>query len=501
MKTIIKISFLISALAFVSCDKILYPVTSYNEGNVKVEDKTENQYSKKADMEGLRNTLYNSWMRDIQEKDYCDWLVYAECRSDNAYAGSPSSGEIVDIEANKQDANNKNVMRDWNWYLSQISNSNQLICNIDKVAEKDPSLTAEERDMWKAEMLIWRSYLLFKMTCLWGDVPMVITVPPAITAENIEQVYPEYFPARKPVSEVYARIIEDLGFAAKHAPQVNSSNKMLMSKAVAQGLLARVYAEKPMRDWAKVEKACQAVEDMGFALVDDYSYMWSYDETDAVRNTSESILEVTWTRSQGNWFWMMFHRNAYNPDDNFSWNKWVTPSRDLIAAYEAEGDTERKNACIVFDKCGWSHYYPADKYAFMHKMPTNASSAILMRLGEIYLLHAEALAMQNKLSEAASYVNKIRKRAGLASLPLSASANREAMIDAILKERRLELAFEGFRFFDLVRHDKAAEVCAAVAQSDNYWAVRNPLTPETILLPVSHEACEKNPSLLQNPGY
>ncbi len=88
---------------------------------------------------------------------------------------------------------------------------------------------------------------------------------------------------------------------------------------------------------------------------------------------------------------MMYHRNAYNPSDSYSWAKWTTPSRSLAAAYDAAGDTERKNASIVYDECGWSLYYPAAKYAFMHKVPTNASSVILMRLGEIYLLHAEAL--------------------------------------------------------------------------------------------------------------
>ena len=501
MKKIINI-IAFAAIAFLtSCDLDLYPETSYNEGNVKVEENTESQYSTRADMEGLRKTLYDNWMKDIQEKDYTDWLVYTECRADNAYAGSPTTGEIVDIESNKQDANNKNVKRDWDWYLGQVSNANQLICNIDSIAIKDPSLTPEERDRWKAEMLIWRSYILLKMTYLWGDVPMVTTIPPAITAENVEEVYPAYFPERKPIAEVYARIIEDLEFACKYAPDVNKDNKMLMSKAVAYGLLARVYAEKTARDWNKVAQACQAVEDMGFALVDDFGRMWAYDEDDAVRNTSESILEVTWTRSNGNWFWMMFHRNAYNPDDSFSWMKWITPSRDLIAAYDAEGDTERKNVNIVYDKCSWSNYYPSDRYPFMNKVPTNASSTILMRLGEIYLLHAEALAMTDKLSEAAGYVNRIRSRAGLANLPAAASSSKDAMIDAILKERRLELAFEGFRFFDLVRHDQAVRTCAAVAAADKYWAARSPLTEETILMPVSQEARDKNPSLKQNPGY
>ena len=339
------------------------------------------------------------------------------------------------------------------------------------------------------------------MSQIWGDIPLVNTIPPAITAENIEQVYDEYFPARTPIEDVYAQIIEELEFATQNAPDVDHSNKYLFTKAFAHGMLARIYAEKTAQDWTKVAQHCAAVEGMGYKLVDDYGQMWAYDETDAVRNTSESIFEVTWTRASGQWVWMMFHRNAYNPDDSYSWIKWITPSRDLIAAYDAEGDTERKNACIVYDEAIWSNYYPGNEYAFMHKCPTNASSTILMRLGEIYLLHAEALAMTNDLAGATDYVNRIRERAGLKTIATPAS--KEDMIDAILHERRLELAFEGFRFYDLLRHgfDRAKKIHDAMPQNDSYWQARFPLTEETVFMPIPQTALDNNPSLVQNAGY
>ena len=95
------------------------------------------------------------------------------------------------------------------------------------------------------------------------------------------------------------------------------------------------YAEKTAQDWNKVIEHCEIVESMGFKLVDDYAQMWAYDDNDAVRNTTESIFEVAWTdKASGHWIWMMYHRNAYNPDDSYSWIKWITPSRSLIAAYE-----------------------------------------------------------------------------------------------------------------------------------------------------------------------
>ena len=490
-----------SVVSLASCDLNLFPETGYNEGNVKVDESSESQYNTREDMLGLRNSIYNSWAKGVQEYGYEDYLIYTECRADNAYCGT-NTAEIMNIEANKQDGANKNVERDWNYYLSQMSNANNIICNVDRVMKLDPTLTQEEANTWSAEARCWKAWALFQMSRLWGPVPVINTIPPAITSENIEEVYFEYFPPQEDLQTVYSQLVEDLEFAIRYAPDVDQSNKFIFTKAFAKGLLARIYAEAPIRNWTKVAELCTSIEnDYGYELCDNYGEMWAYDETDAVRNTKESIFEVQWSRGSGNWVFMMFHRNAYNPMDSFTWAKWVTPSRNLIEAYDAAGDTERKNASIIIDECTWSNYYPSYEYAFMHKMPTNASSIILMRLGEIKLLHAEALACTGDLPGATKLVNEIRTRAGLKAI--SQPANEYDMITAILDERRLELAFEGHRFFDLVRHglERAKAVHDSMNEQDSYWQTRLPLTQETILMPVPQTAMDDNPSLVQNLGY
>lgn len=113
-----KINYILAAavvVAFQACDLDLNPHTSYNENNVNVKNDSESQYSTRTDMLGLRNSLYNNWVKDIQEKGYMDWLISTETRSDNAYCGSPSTGAIVAIEANNQDPANSNIARDWDW--------------------------------------------------------------------------------------------------------------------------------------------------------------------------------------------------------------------------------------------------------------------------------------------------------------------------------------------------------------------------------------------------
>ena len=135
----------------------------------------------------------------------------------------------------------------------------------------------------------------------------------------------------------------------------------------------------------------------------------------------------------------------------------------------------------------------------MHKMPTNVSSILVMRLAEIYLLHAEACACTGDFEGVKTYVNRVRTRAKLEGIPTPAS--EDEAIDAVLLERRLELAFEGFRFFDLARHDRIIEVHNSMNAKDPFWQQRKPLAETRIFLPVPTEALDANPNMQQNAGY
>ena len=471
--------------AGVSCSLDKYPEMSYHEMNYSdpdAENDSGAQYKTREDIKAQLDALYSGIRGNIQESGYSDHLIYTEVRADNAYGGTAG------LEL----------------YMNQVGAANQVICFIDDI--QDPSLSEEERREWKAEAMCWRAFMWYNMSRLWGEIPIVNSVPPAITSDNVEEVYPMYYPGRENLDKVFESILADLEFAATYAPDVDPADKFRLTKGFAYGMLARVYAEPHIQDYGKVVQYCEEVEKLNYELTENYGDMWAYDDNDAVRNTSESIFEVTWTRTSGNWVWMMFHRNAYNPDDSYTWAKWCTPSRNLIAAYEAEGDTERYEASIIFDECAWSNYYPSNNYAFMHKCPTNASSYILMRLGEIYLLHAEALAFQDDIDGALIWLNKIRKRAKLPEYKRTDIASVEDMRNKVLHERRLELAFEGHRFFDLVRFGKAAEVCDGAniqgsASYDSYVPTRRPMSQETVLLPVPTTQIDNNQNLTQNPGY
>lgn len=485
-----------------SCSLTYEPVDTYSDITEGVnEENDEVAFKDKAAVQSHLTTIYNQ-MRDRQEHWYLDLLLIAEAHADNAYAGT-TGAEVVPFENNAIEGSNSVVDRDWNRYMEDIARANKLIVNIDSV--EDASLTTQERARYKAEAKIFRAMVYFDMVRLWGDIPIIITEAGDITSETIEDVYDDYFPEQSPEIEVYKQIEKDLLEALADAPENDPTDKTRFSKSVARTLLAKIYAEKPLRDYAKVIQYCNEVAADGFGLVEDFNDLFGMNETGTdtkARNTKEAILEAHFYPGSGNWATWMFGRDLINWDSNFTWAKWVTPSRDLIRAFESEGDEERYNESIVYYETTWSNYYPSSHYPFMYKLRSANSSIIKYRFADILLLKAEALIMEGNLNEAANIIDQIRSRAGLDKLSNSAKASQDAMIDALLKERRLELAFEGQRWFDLVRLDKVEEVMNAVfAKDSGRKALAYPFNSNSYRLPIPQAVIDQNPNLVQNPGY
>lgn len=487
-----------------SCSLDYDPVDTYSDVTEGVSEQGDDVVFKdKAAVESHLQTLYDQ-MRDRQEHWYVDLLLIAESHSDNAYAGT-TGAETVPFENNSIDGSNSVLERDWNRYMEDIARANKLICNIDYV--DDGSLTSDDRASYKAQAEIFRAMVMFDMVRIWGDIPVITTVADDITSENIDEVYSQYFPSQNTELEVYQQIEKDLLDAVLYAPDNVPGNKTLFTKSVARTLLAKIYAEKPLRDYGKVIQYCDEVKADGFELVKDFSDLFGMNEavTDAkMRNTSESILEAQFTPGAGNWCSWMFGRDLVNWDTNFTWAKWVTPSRDLINVFKQEGDEIRFNESVVYYECSWSNYYPSDNYPFMYKCRSANSSIIKYRYADVLLLKAEALIMQETpdLEGAADIVDEIRERAGLEELPYSVRSSQEAMLDALLKERRLELAFEGQRWFDLVRLDKVEEVMNSVCSRDSgRKGLLYSYDKNSYRLPIPQSVIDANDNIKQNQGY
>ena len=515
MKRISILRLLAGSLIFIvaSCSLDFDPVDIYSdvtEGVQNEEDKGA-VFKDKAAVEAHLLTLYNQ-MRDRQEHWYQDMYLIGDTHADNAYAGT-RSGAPQYFENNTIPSTIAPLQRGWNRYMEDIARANKLICNVDDVP--DTSLTTQDRESYKAQAKIFRAMIYFDMVRNWGNVPIVTTEAGDITSETVEDVYPAYFPSQNTEEEVYQQIEKDLLEAISSAPNNNPTDKTRFSKSVARTLLAKIYAEEPLRDYSKVIKYCDEVTADGFRLVDEFNDLFGVKlqnemlppgpdnlATDAkCRNTTESILEAQYFSGSGTWLPNILGRFLDNWDSQFTYAKWITPSRDLLAAFEAAGDTERFKETVVYYQSKWDNHYSREHYPFMYKIRSSYSTVIKYRYADVLLLKAEALILGNgSIGDAIGIINQVRRRAGLADL--STPSSKEAAFEALMKERRLELALEGQRWYDLVRWGKVEEVMNSLPERDKgRAALGNLFNKNYYKLPISQSILDQNPNLEQNPGY
>lgn len=494
----------VSALSFTACSLDYDPISTPTELTQGVSSDTATAVLKDRQAAIDQRTNLYELLKNRQEHWHLDYLLVGDSHTDNAYAGT-TGAEVEPYETNSIDASNSVLGRDWSRYLEDIAKANVLINGLDELKTKG-LVNDNEYHQWKAEGELFRSLIMFNMARLWGSFPIITKVAKTITAENVKDVYPTYFPPRSTAKECYQQIISDLTDAELYAPDFNSADRTVLSKVVAQAMLAKVYAEKPLQDYSKVIEYADKVRGAaGMALEPNFSTLWGYDaeKKDCVkRNTSEGILEVHWTTGNANWESWMYGRSLENYDYYFTWAKWITPSRDLIKDFESENDTTRMNQTIVYYACKWSNYYPASKYPFMYKYRSGYNNQYKLRLADIILLEAEAYAYKGDNTKSADLVNLIRNRAKLPNLTADKTATKEAMIEAVLHERRLELALEGERWYDLCRNNKVEEYLNGLNNRDSGRLIqRKQYDANSYLLPIPQSALDENSNLQQNPGY
>lgn len=462
-------------------------------------------YKNRAEAESALTALYEDF-RGNQNQWQLDWLLIGDVHSDNAYAGTTGS-EVVDPATNDLNGTTLCVNRDWDYYMLEAARCTKFIVGVESV--EDGSLTPDEVNTMRAQAEILRAMIWFRMVRMWGNIPIVTTVPQDITSDNIEESYESYFPAQNTEAEAYEYILKDLNDALQYAPE-GTGDKTRFSKDVARALLAKVYAEKPVRDYAKVIQYVDQLTARGYDLMPSYGDLFNIDgavkdgftATPLYSNCKESILEVHYPVGSGNWASWMYGRCLEDWDNSFSWAKWITPSRDLLSAFDKVGDTQRKEQTVVYYECGWSNYYPSDNYAFMYKVRSGYSNVFFLRYDDLLLLKAEALLSQGDLAGAATIIDKIRTRAGVAPLTAAEKANKDSLFKAYVNERRLELACEGERWFDLVRLDILEETMAAAQRNDpGRLPIAVPYTKNSYLLPIPQSVLDTNPNVEQNPGY
>lgn len=391
-----------------------------------------------------------------------------ELHSDNAYyARNPSFG-AVDATENIADfavptANgvtaNDNVLQQWRQDYLIISRANQILALID--GDGISFDNAATKANLKGQALYLRAFAYFQLVRLYGSVPL-----------HLEPVTDRAGTAVKlsTVDQVYAQIEADAKEASTSMYPKSKQEAGRATSGSAYTLLADLYLNQ--KKWAEAEAAAKAVITSG-----EYSLMPNYDDafsgTTDNKNNAESVFEIQFLEGSAGYNGNLIYQiipipitaaelfpitGTSNPQDMSGENNNI-PTPDIIAAFET-GD-KRKDVNIGFVTLSGSQrenkVYPyIKKYARKHNIQGNTGQNLpAYRYSEVLLFLAEALTEQGKQADAIPYLNQVRSRAGLAASTASSQAD---VREAIFKERRVELAFENKRWFDIARTDRIQEI-------------------------------------------
>lgn len=389
----------------------------------------------------------------------------------------------------------------------------QALVNINTTLTKMPAAKFgdERKKQFEGELKFIRAYYYFLLVQYFGEV-IIITEPLKIPSEA-------YSFQREPVEKVYALIESDLNFAITSLPQsYNSANIGRATKGAALSLLGKVYLTK--KEYAKAETTLKQVLTLGYSLLPDYKDVFDPKK----KNHAESIFDVQFQGDNllgehSNFIYTFAPRESAGAVINFPGQNgggWNIPSRDIIRAYEP--NDRRKDVSLkegYTNRSGvWVSVPFINKYNHPHTVlgATNDNWPVI-RFADVLLMLAEVInETSGPTAEAYGFLNSVRLRA---ALPELTGLDKNSFRNAVLQERRIELAFENHRWFDLKR-TKTPEELAAFLNAYGLIEKSNPTTsrggipfssadfqfaPYEALFPIPADQMRINPKLLQNPGY
>jgi len=430
--------------------------------------------------------------------------VYAALLSDEVENRIGNLNPIdEELNVNKIAANNEGVFDVlWRRPYKAIYSANAILEGV--ASSTSPRFTDTTRKQLAAEAKLARGFLHFYLVNLFGDVPLMTSTDVTKTA-NLQ---------RTPVAEVYKQIEQDLKDAfldLRDNYSVSGGEKVRPNKWAAAAMLARVYLYQ--QKWAEAEEQANLV-------IGSTKYQTQAPGDVFKPNSAESIwqlrhnevYEAGQTLVEPRLFVPMYRYNWLPPDYQIL---FLDPSfYEVVSAFMLPNYTIRQSLLDAFEtddqrKVKWIDANPTPNAApyngVVHSFPAKYDGLnpdlstyapgyyTVLRISEQYLIRAEAKARQGTdLSGAADDINQIRNKNGLGNTD---AATAEQLLDAILKERRIEFMAEwGHRWFDLKRFGKASSVLGAIA-------TKQPWSENKLLMPIPSQEIQKNPRLTPNPGY
>ena len=444
--------------------------------------RTDQYFKTQADLTAAVNGMY-SGLRGY----YGGFYAVAEIPSDNTQANGYTLSTLP-MDQLAWAVNTSNISGNWSSSYAIIARANIILDKIDAVSMPD-----DLKAQYKGEAKFIRALMYFNLVQFFGNIPLVVH---EIKTEEEAYSYPQV-----PRQDVYDQVEADLKDAIQVLPATYSADKVgKATKGAAQSLLGKVLVTN--KQYSEAVPVLEAVVHSGtYSLLPDYADVFSVKN----KNNAETIFSVQYLGNSGYGEGSQFSI-AFAP---FGSGEEITSggqpasanegTLDLYNAFES-GDLRRDVAIVQFPVTG---VYYTRKY-LDKPMAANegGNNWIVMRYADVLLLYAEALNETGATETAIDPLNEVRDRA---DIPLLSGLDQSSLRTAIQKERRVELCFEGHRWFDLLRTETMLSTMTAYKEkysiAGGYDVKNYEVTPNKILFPIPFNETSLNPKLVQNPGY
>lgn len=435
-----------SVMALGACKKSFLEMPSQTALSTAIYFKTE------GDFQSAINGAYAP-LRGAYDGYNGAWAM-GELRSDNSmYKYNPNDRGTIQPEYIKDFLDDNTNSVTLNKYVSDysvIARVNQILALIDGITFD----TDANKNNIKGQAYFLRAFCYFDLVQYFGAVPLHLQ-----PAKSVSQTALPLTSA----DSIYLQIISDAKQAAALLPNKATQEKGRPANGAAYTLLGNAYLVQ--KQWANAEADLKQVS--GYSLLSNYADVFD----PAQKNNQESLFEIQYkqgTEGFASTFFYVFLPKPITaaevsvitgiPENAYTIEGYNIPTPDIIAAYEA-GDL-RKDASIGYVTASGVSYPYIRKYSHPHALTNNTDDDWpVYRYAEVLLMLAEAENEQSgRTADALVNLNAVRARAGLSP---SAAVTQDDIRTAIMKERRVELAFENKRWSDLVRWGTANAVMSA----------------------------------------
>lgn len=456
-------------------------------------DLSENDFYKTADdILSAVNGAYSS----LQEGDiYGNWYVFGEIPSDNTR--NQLSGSVTTQNEFDQfyiDTQNSMIANFWKAAYKVINRTNTILGRIDGI-----EINTELANRYKLECKFIRALMYFNLVRVYGDVPLVL--------KEIS-ISESYDILREPKENVYNQIIADLKEAQDLPVSYSTAEDGRATQGAAKALLANVYMT--LHKYAEAETILAEIINSGrYSLLENTPGSLNIDGYKNVfspvnHNSKEGIFEIQFLK--GGYGEGSNYANNFAPENSGTNVVAVggtggnnIPEMDIYNAYE-EGDLRRDFSMSLgyYDNRKnneWVESRYVCKFMDVPYQNNDASNNYpVIRYADVILMYAEALNQNGKTAEACKYLNMTRRRGfgyqTTETSPVDLQTTDKAQFALMVEqERRVELAFENHRWFDLIRTGRAVEVLRSKGFS---------LNETNLICPIPQKQIDVNPKLTQN---